>query len=91
MESFAYWLNKPSKPWTAPEMADRINRIPEQAGNKTRFVIIRYRGSIARSAIKTLIVFALLAIMSNVIGERTSQNLDAKEVALTVGSAWIQR
>jgi hypothetical protein len=52
---------------------------------------IRYRGSFARSAIKTLIVLVLLAIMSNVIGERTSQNLDANEVAYKVGSAGIHQ
>ena len=52
---------------------------------------IRYRGSFWRSAIKALIVLVFLAIMSNVIGERTSQNLDANEIAYKVWSAGIRR
>ncbi len=81
MNSFAFWLDKPFDP----------RRLSRQARRGTRFVTIRYRGSFARSAIKTLIVLMLLAIMSNVIGERTSQNLDANEVACKGGSAGIQR
>jgi len=81
MNSFAFWLDKPFNP----------RRIAKQARRGTRFVTIRYRGSFARSAIKTLIVLVLLAIMSNVIGERTSHNLDANEVAYGVGSPRIQR
>jgi len=79
MNSFVFWLDKPFNP----------RRISKQARRGIRFVTIRYRGSFARSAIKTLIVLVLLAIMSNVIGERTSQNLDANEVAYKVGSAGI--
>ena len=79
MNSFVSWLDKPFNP----------RRISTQVRRRTRFVTIRYRGSFARSAIKALIVLMLLAIMSNVIGERTSQNLDANEVADKVGSARI--
>jgi len=81
MNSFVFWLDKPFKP----------RLISTQIRRRTRFVTIRYRGSFARSAIKTLIVLMLLAIMSNVIGERTSQNLDANEVAYKSGSARIHR
>jgi len=81
MNSFVFWLDKPFDP----------RRISKQARRGIRFVTIRYRGSFARSAIKTLIVLVLLAIMSNVIGERTSQNLDANEVADKAESARIRR
>jgi len=81
MNSFVFWLDKPFNP----------RRISKQARRGIRFVTIRYRGSFARSAIKTLIVLVLLAIMSNVIGERTSQNLDANEVADKAESARIRR
>jgi hypothetical protein len=81
MNSFVFWLDKPFNP----------RRISKQIRRRTRFVTIRYRGSIARSAIKTLIVLMLLAIMSNIIGEWTSQDLDANEVAYKVGSAGIHR
>jgi hypothetical protein len=81
VSSFVFWLDKPFNP----------RRISKQIRRGTRFVTIRYRGSFARSAIKTLIALMLLAIMSNVIGERTSQNLDANEVASRIGSAGIHR
>ena len=81
MNSFIFWLDKPFHP----------RRISKQMRRRTRFVTIRYRGSFARSAIKTLIVLMLLAIMSNIIGERTSQNLDTNEVAYKVGSLGIHR
>ena len=81
MNSFVFWLDKPFDP----------RRISKQARRGIRFVTIRYRGSFARSAIKTLIVLVLLAIISNVIGERTSQNLDANEVADKAESARIRR
>jgi len=81
MNSFVSWLDKPFDP----------RRVSTQMRRRTRFVTIRYRGSFTRSAIKTLIVLMLLAIMSNVIGERTSQNLDANEVAYEGGSAGILR
>jgi hypothetical protein len=81
MDSFVFWLDRPFDP----------RRVSKQMRRRTRFVIIRYRGSFARSAIKTLIVLVLLAIMSNVVGERTSQNLDANEVAYKAGSARIHR
>ncbi len=81
MNSFVFWLDKPFDP----------RRVSTQMRRRTRFVTIRYRGSFARSAIKTLIVLMLLAIMSNVIGERTSQSLGANEVAYKGGSAGILR
>ena len=81
MNSFVSWLDKPFDP----------RRVSAQMRRRTRFVTIRYRGSFTRSAIKTLIVLMLLAIMSNVIGERTSQNLEANEVAYKVGSAGIHQ
>ena len=81
MKSYVCWLDRPFHP----------RRISEPMRRGTRFVAIRYRGSLARSAIKTLIVLMLLAIMANVIGERTRHNLDANEVAFKVGSAGIHR
>ena len=81
MNSFVSWLDKPFDP----------RRVSTQMRRRTRFVTIRYRGSFTRSAIKTLIVLMLLAVMSNVIGERTSQNLDANEVANKGWSAGIHR
>jgi uncharacterized protein (UPF0305 family) len=77
MNSFVSWLDKPFDP----------RRVSAQMRRRARFVTIRYRGSFTRSAIKTLIVLMLLAIMSNVIGERTSRNLGANEVANKRGSA----
>ncbi|HSA95226.1 MAG TPA: hypothetical protein VLJ16_04195 [Acidobacteriota bacterium] len=81
MNTFIFWLDKPFHP----------GRMSKPIRRRTRFVTIRYRGSFARSAIKTLIVLALLAIMSNVGGERTSQSLDANEIAHQAGSAGIHR
>jgi hypothetical protein len=81
MNSFVSWLDKPFDP----------RRVPAQMRRRARFVTIRYRGSFTRSAIKTLIVLMLLAIMSNVIGDRTSRNLGANEVATKRGSAGILR
>jgi hypothetical protein len=77
MNSFAFWLDRPFHP--------RRASLPRRRGAPC--VIIRYRGSFARSAAKTLIVLLLLAIMSIVIGERTNQNLDANEVVGKTGSA----
>lgn len=77
MEVFTFWLNKPFDPRRAPK--------PGRGG--TRYVVLRYRGSIGRSAVKVLIVFALLAILTSVIGERTGQDLDAYEVASTASAA----
>ena len=56
MNSFVSWLDKPFDPL----------RGPKPARGRSRFVAIRYRGSLGRSAIKALIVLALLAVMSNV-------------------------
>ena len=77
MESFAFWLNRPFNP----------GRISRTVKRRTGVVKIRYRGSFGRSAVKTLIVLVLLAVMSNVIGEQPSQDLGAKEVASEVGGA----
>ncbi len=77
MESFVFWLNRPFRP----------GRISRKTRRGTRVVAIRYRGSLGRSAVKTLIVLALLAVMSNVFGERPARNLGAKDVASEVGGA----
>lgn len=81
MEAFAFWLNKPFDPRRAQK--------PWRRG--ARYVAIRYRGSIGRSAVKALIVLALLAILTSVIGERAGQDLDAYEVASTAGAASTQQ
>ena len=54
MESFAFWLNRPFNP----------GRIVRTIKRRTCFVTIRYRGSFGRSAVKTLIVLVLLAIIT---------------------------
>jgi hypothetical protein len=81
MNSFVSWLDKPFHP----------RPIAAQIRRRARFVTIRYRGSFARSAVKTLIVLALLAVLSSVGGERTSQNLAANEVAGQAGSVRLHR
>jgi hypothetical protein len=81
MDSFVFWLDRPFDP----------RRISKQRRPRARYVTIRYRGSFGRSAVKALVVLVLLAIMSNAVGERTTLNLDANEVAAKVGSAGIQR
>jgi len=81
MNSFVSWLDKPFHP----------RRLSEQTRRRTRVVTIRYRGSFARSAIKTMIVLMLLAVLSSVVGERTNQNLSANEVARQAGSVRLQR
>ena len=80
VNSFAFWLDRPFNP----------RRVPRRS-RRTRFVTIRYRGSFGRSVVKTLIVLALLAIMSNVIGERAAGNLGADETAAEVGGAGARR
>lgn len=77
MESFAFWLDRPFDPRRASRHRQR----------RARHVTIRYNGSIGRSAVKALIVLALLATMSNVIGERTGQELDANELGRTAAAA----
>jgi len=77
MEAFAFWLDKPFDP----------RRISRPQDCRTRYVTIRYRGSLGRSAVKALIVFALLAILTNVIGERPGQDLDANELGHTAVAA----
>ena len=54
MESFSFWYGRPFHP----------GRIAKTIRRKTRVVTIRYRGSFGRSAVKTLIVLVLLAIIS---------------------------
>jgi len=79
MNTFIYWSDKPFNP----------RRSPSQIRRRTRYVTIRYRGSLGRSAVKAFVVLLFLAIMSNVMGGRTSQNRDANEVATKAGSAGI--
>jgi hypothetical protein len=77
MEAFAFWLDKPFDP----------RRARKQGRRGTRTVVLRYTGSIGRSAVKALVVFALLAILTSVIGDRAGLDLDAREVASTAGLA----
>ena len=77
MDSFVSWLDSPFNP----------RRISKTIRRKARCVTIRYRGSFARSAIKTLIVLMLLAVTPSVIGERTSTHRDSGEAAFEIGSA----
>jgi hypothetical protein len=81
MNSFVSWLDRPFHP----------DRISKRGRRQTGFVTIRYRGSFTRSAVKALIVVVLLAVLSNVIGERTAQNLGADEVAAKTWSAGTPR
>lgn len=53
MESFVFWLDRPFPPRRASK--------PRRPG--TRTVVIRYRGSLGRSAVRALIILALLAIV----------------------------
>lgn len=53
MDSFVFWLDRPFDP--------RRPSKPKRPG--TRTVIIRFRGSIGRPAVRALIVLALLAIV----------------------------
>jgi len=53
MESFAFWLDRPYDPC----------RVFGRYRPGTRFVIIRCRGSFGRSAVRALIILALLAIV----------------------------
>lgn len=77
MNSFAFWLDRPFHP----------RRVSRRIRRRTRTVTIRYRGSLGQSAVKTLIVLALLAVMASVIGDRASQDLGANEVAYKAGAA----
>lgn len=77
MDSFAFWLHKPFDP----------RPVSKPTRRRTRFVTIRYTGSFGRSAVKALIVFMLLAIMANIVGERTGRGPDANELGRTAGAA----
>jgi len=81
MNSFVFWLDRPFHP----------GRVSKPARRGTRLVTIRYKGSLARSALKTLIVLVLLAVMANVIGDRTSPASGASEVAAASAAAGIPR
>lgn len=81
MDPFVSWLDRPFHP-------GRISKPRRRGGH---YVTIRYRGSFGRSAVKALIVLALLAVMANIIGDRTNQDLGANEVAYTAGLATPQR
>jgi hypothetical protein len=76
MKAFVFWLDRPFD----PRRGSRTMRRPG------RCVTIRYSGSFGRTAVKALIVLALLATMSSIIGERTVQDLDAGEAAHGVGA-----
>ena len=77
MDAFVFWFKRPFDP----------RRPLKRTRSRARVVTIRYRGSFGRSAVKALIVLALLAVMSNVIGDRTNQDLGANEVAATAPAA----
>jgi len=89
MESFVSWLDRPFKPRSVQSGHQRSS--PGSGSGprrrKARGVTIRYEGSFGRSVIKTMIVLALLAFTSNAIGERPGPELDANQVASTVGAA----
>ena len=53
MESFSFWLDRPFDP----------RRVSGPNRPRARFVIIRCRGSLGRSAVRALIILALLAIV----------------------------
>jgi hypothetical protein len=77
MDSFMYWTRKPFNPRRAVR--------PTRRGAPV--VTIRVGGSFARSAAKVLIVLALLAAMTNIVGERTSRDLRATAAASVAGLA----
>lgn len=81
MDAFVCWLDRPFHP-------GRVSKPRRRGGH---YVTIRYRGSFGRSAVKALIVLALLAVMASVIGDRASQDLGANEVAHTAGLTAPQR
>jgi len=58
MNAFAFWCDKPFRP----------RLISEPIRRKTGFLIVRYRGSFGRSAIMTLIVMGLLAVILVALG-----------------------
>lgn len=65
MNAFVFWLDRPYDP-------RRVSRPRRRRG---RTVTIRYSGSFGRSAVKVLIVLALLTTMSNAIGDGTRRDL----------------
>jgi hypothetical protein len=77
MESFVFWLDRPFHP----------RRPSKEKRRRAGYVTIRYSGSFGRSAIKALVVLALLAVLTSVIGDRAGQDLDAHEVASSAGAA----
>ncbi len=77
MDPFAFWLKRPFDP-------RRPDKLPRRPG---RVVTIRCQGSFGRSAVKALIVLALLAAIASFIGERPSPSLDANEVAAAAAGA----
>ncbi len=82
MESFRSWLDKPFNPRRA-EAGPRRSMPGAGSGSRRRRahgVTIRYEGSFGRSVIKVMIVLVLFAVMSNVVGERPGQDLDANQV-----------
>lgn len=81
MNSFASWLDKPFRP----------GRISGPRRRATRVVTIRYSGSVARAAGKTLVVILFLAFLSGVMSERPGRDLDANEVAYRAVRAAIPR
>ena len=81
MNSFASWLDRPFRP-------ARLSA-PRRRG--TSVVTIRYSGSPARAAAKTLVVLLFLALLSGVMSERPGLNLDANQSVSAAASAEIRR
>lgn len=77
MNSFASWLDRPFRP----------ARLSASKRRGARVVTIRYSGSPARTAAKTLVVLLFLALLSGVMSERPGLNLDANESVPAVASA----
>jgi hypothetical protein len=58
MDPFAFWYVR----------SYDLRRPAERTRRRSRVVTIRYSGSFGRSAVKTLIVLAFLAVLFNIIG-----------------------
>ena len=81
METFIFWLNRPFDP--------RPSSKPKR--RRARYVTIRYRGSFGRAAVRALIILALLATIASAIGDRGSQDLNAKEVSAAAADVRLNR
>lgn len=85
LDPLAFWLDRPFDPHR------RAKRALHRTRHQARVVTIRYRGSFGRSAVKALIVLALIAAIASFVGERPSPSLDANEVSAASGNAAASR